>query len=346
MRLAHVNIKRYWIIVTALCFIMFNLQAQKPAYKLYSGEGKKSSYKKMLAAAAGSDVILFGEHHTNPISHWLQLELSTDLYGEVGDRLVMGSEMFEADNQLLLDEYFAGLITETKFEEEARLWKNYQTDYKPLVLLAKVEGLDFIATNIPRRYANSVFKQGLPVLDKLSLEAKSYMAPLPLEYDTALNCYRELMGGMDGVKETPMAAKKPAMPGEKMPATPGDTKPAMPGGTDGVHTAGKKMPPVTGGMGKGISTKLADAQAIKDATMSHFILENWSPGKVFIHYNGAYHSDNYESMNWFLERDSPGLKIVTISTVSQDEVNELEEESLGKADFIICVPSTMTKTSR
>ena len=80
--------------------------------------------------------------------------------------------------------------------------------------------------------------------------------------------------------------------------------------------------------------------------MSHFILENWQPGKLFIHYNGAYHSDEFESMYWFLKRDMPDLNIVTISTVSQDDVADLEDESLGKADFIIAVPSNMTQTHR
>jgi len=204
--------------------------------------------------------------------------------------------MFEADNQLLLDEYFAGLISEVKFEEEARLWKNYTTDYKPLVLLAKDNDLKFIATNIPRRYANSVYKQGVAVLDSLSNEAKRYIAPLPLAYDTSLNCYNQLIHG------------------------------AGPGGHGSVN--------------------LADAQAIKDATMTHFILENWQSGKLFVHYNGAYHSDDFESMNWFLLRANPELKIVTISTVEQDSLDELDEDSKEKADFIIAVPSSMTKTNR
>jgi len=75
-------------------------------------------------------------------------------------------------------------------------------------------------------------------------------------------------------------------------------------------------------------------------------MEYWQPGKLFIHYNGAYHSDEFESMNWFLKRANPDLKIVTISTVSQDDVELLDEESFGKADFIIAVPSSMTQTQR
>jgi uncharacterized iron-regulated protein len=277
-------------------FAVMSVYAQKPAYQLYRENGKKVKYEKMKEAASDADIVLFGEHHTNPISHWLQVELTRDLHEARGADLLLGAEMFEADNQLILNEYLAELITETKFEEEARLWKNYTTDYKPLVLFAKENKLAFIATNIPRRYANSVFKQGVGVLDELSEEALAFIAPLPLEYDTSLNCYNQLIHGE--------------------------------------------------GMGGHGSINMADAQAIKDATMTHFILENWQPGKLLIHYNGAYHSDEFESMNWFLLRENPELKIVTISTVSQDDVSELEEDSRGKADYIIAVPSTMTKTMR
>lgn len=270
---------------------------QKPAYQLFRENGKKVKYEKMVQASTDADIVLFGEHHTNPISHWLQIELTEALYEAKGEDLVLGAEMFETDNQLILNEYLTDLITETKFEEEARLWKNYKTDYKPLVLFAKENDLAFIATNIPRRYANSVLKQGVAILDSLSEEAKAYIAPLPLEYDTSLNCYNQL-----------------------------------------IHGEG-----MGGGHG---SINMADAQAIKDATMTYFMMQNWSSDKLFIHYNGAYHSDEFESMNWFLKRANPDLKIVTISTVTQDDLSALEEESQGKADFIICVPNSMTNTMR
>jgi len=298
-------------------FSVLAVNAQNPAYKLFREDGKKVNYEKMLEAASEADVVLFGEFHTNPISHWLQLELTTDLYQKRGADLILGAEMFEADNQLIMDEYLAGHISETKFEEEARLWKNYKTDYKPLVLLASEHELTFVATNIPRRYANMVFKKGVDALDNLSAEAKAYMAPLPLEYDRSLACYKQLMGSGGA----PMSGD----PG-------GDTR--------------KPMPDTLSPMAGHGSINLADAQAIKDATMSYFILKHWQPGKLFVHYNGAYHSDEFESMNWFLKRANPELKILTISTVSQDEVEQLEEESEGKADFIIAVPSNMTQTHR
>ena len=323
-------------------FTAFTITAQKPAYKLFREDGKKVKYEKMAEAAAAADIVLFGEYHTNPISHWIQLELTKDLFEARGEALILGAEMFEADNQLILNEYLTGQITEAKFEEEARLWKNYKTDYKPLVLVAKENELSFVATNIPRRYANMVFKRGVVSLDSLSAEAKSYIAPLPLEYDNSLECYKQLMGsgGSPMTKATmPKDAMHKSLIGDSIKAT-GDTISKMPMGETKMPMLSKSP---MGGHG---SANLADAQAIKDATMSHFIMENWKPGMILIHYNGAYHSDEFESMNWFLKRANPDLKIVTISTVSQDDVDVLDEDSEGKADFIIAVPSTMTQTSR
>jgi len=286
--------------------------AQKPAYRLFREDGKRARYEKMLESASGADIVLFGEYHTNPISHWLQLELTNDLYRARGASLIIGAEMFEADNQLIMDEYLSGKIAETQFEEEARLWNNYLTDYKPLVQIAKENGLEFVATNIPRRYANMVFKQGVASLDDLSPEAKSYIAPLPLEYDKSLNCYRQLIEA------------------------------AIPAG-DSSATSPMAM---AGPMGGHNSINLVDAQAIKDATMSYFIMKSWKPGKLFIHYNGAYHSDDFESIYWFLKQADRDLNIVTISTVSQDNIEKLEDENVGKASFIIAVPSDMTQTHR
>lgn len=89
---------------------------------------------------------------------------------------------------------------------------------------------------------------------------------------------------------------------------------------------------------------LPKAQAIKDATMAHFIMKNWSAGKIFIHYNGAYHSNNYQSIYWYLKKANPNLKIVTISTTTQAQLMSLDKEAMNTADFIIATPETMTRT--
>ncbi len=102
-----------------------------------------------------------------------------------------------------------------------------------------------------------------------------------------------------------------------------------------------KMIEMMGGHG---GSNMPKAQASKDATMAYFSLKAWQPGQLLIHYNGAYHSDYYDGINWYLKKANPSLKIATISTVTQKDISRLEKEHLGKADFIICVDEDMTTT--
>src|SRR5690606_19090127 len=117
------------------------------------------------------------------------------LYDQHPD-LVLGMEMFEADDQVVLDEYLSGDIQEKHLLSEAKVWDNYTTDYRPLVEFAREKKLKVVATNIPRRYANMVYRGGLQKLNILSEEAKKWMAPLPMQVDVTLPGYQALTHGM------------------------------------------------------------------------------------------------------------------------------------------------------
>lgn len=90
--------------------------------------------------------------------------------------------------------------------------------------------------------------------------------------------------------------------------------------------------------------KMPKAQAIKDATMAYFILKNRTENSLFLHYNGSYHSNNFQGIYWYLKHDNPALKIVTIATVSQKDITKLEKEYLLTADFIIVIDEDVIKT--
>ena len=286
-------IKRAFILL-AVAFILVAFKNDKPAYQIFNSVGENIKYSKMLDVIQNADVIFFGELHNNPICHWLQIELTKELFESKNGNLVLGGEMFEADNQLILNEYIEGKISDKSFKKEARLWSNYKTDYAPLVEFAKENQLKFIATNIPRRYASVVYKKGFEGLEDLSAEAKSYIAPLPVEYDPELEGYQAMLEDM------------------KMMA----------------H----------------VNENLPKSQAIKDATMAYSIAEAIENDKLFIHYNGTYHSNNHEGIIWYLEKYKPGLNIVTIASVEQEEIENLGEENENLADYIVVITESMTKT--
>lgn len=283
------------LLICIAIITLVSMKNDKPAYRLFEQNGNKTSYKDMLKEASEADIVFFGELHDNPICHWLEYEITADLYAERGKNLILGAEMFESDNQLIVNEYLGGLIKEKDFESQARLWPNYKTDYKRLLNFARDSSLAFIATNIPRRYAAMVNKGGFEALETLDKTAYQLIAPLPLRYDSTLSCYADMYKMMGG---TPTHA----------------------------------------------TSNIACAQDSKDATMAYFILKNFTKGKTFLHFNGSYHSDRFESILWHLKQADPTLKIVTISSVEQKDLDVLEKESEGLANFIIAIPETMSKT--
>ena len=188
---------RYVLIFWTLLLSATGLAQHKGAYKIFSSEGKEISFEKMLKLMHKSDLIFFGEIHNDPISHWLELQVVKSLY-ESNPNLVLAMEMFEADDQVVIDEYLSDLIEERQLLAEAKVWDNYTTDYKPLVDFAREKKLPLIASNIPRRYANIVYRKGIGVLDSLSETSKKFMVPLPIEIDLELKGYKAMITKMGG----------------------------------------------------------------------------------------------------------------------------------------------------
>ncbi|HIO59307.1 MAG TPA: hypothetical protein EYN28_03955 [Flavobacteriales bacterium] len=78
--------------------------------------------------------------------------------------------------------------------------------------------------------------------------------------------------------------------------------------------------------------------------MAHFISINLPENGIFLHYHGAFHSQNKEGIAWYLLQNNPDLKILTIASAEQESLESLDEENLGVADFIISTPMNLTKT--
>ena len=281
----------YFVSVIVSCFFVISSFSQHDAaFQLYNKKGKKVKYKKMIKVLAENDVVLFGELHDNPIAHWMQLQVTRSL--SASREIILGAEMFEADNQAVLNDYLNGVIDEKALDSLARLWVNYPTDYAPLVEWAKSESVPFIATNVPRTYASLVYKKGFEALDVLPADEKQWIAPLPIPYDANLSQYQamlEMMGGHGG---------------ENFPK----------------------------------------AQAIKDATMAHFIVSAWKENTTFIHFNGSFHSNYFEGIYWYLQQYKPGINVATINTVLVEDINSLDKTELETADFILAVDHEMTST--
>lgn len=179
-------------------------QGSPPAIRVYKSDGKAASLDEVVAAMGGAHAVFIGETHNDPATHTVELRLLEAAHArynspraEGSRRVILALEMFERDTQFVLDEYLAGLIAERHFLAASRPWKNYETDYRPLVEFARAHQLPVVASNAPERYVSRTGRLGRESLLQLGAEAKRWLAPLPYAQASAAYAdkFKRLMGG-------------------------------------------------------------------------------------------------------------------------------------------------------
>jgi uncharacterized iron-regulated protein len=178
---------------------VFSQNNMEQHYKIYDTRLKQIiSIDQIVTDMEKADVLFFGEEHNDSAGHYLENLIFQTLHKKFADKISLSLEMFETDGQLVLDEYLAGKIDESRFSKDVRLWSNYK-DYRPMIEYAKENKIPVIAANPPRRYVTMVSRRGMRSLDSLSKDAKKLLPKLP--YDTLNGHYREKF--MDIMKGRP-----------------------------------------------------------------------------------------------------------------------------------------------
>lgn len=189
---------RVLFLALAMMAPFFAFGADTLLYRIYDTANKQEiSLEELGRRASASDVLFFGEEHNDSVAHVLQHAVLQQL-DKLHPRVALSLEMFTTAEQLVLDEYLAGLITEKNLEADANLWKNY-ADYRPMVEYARENGLRVVAANAPRRYTNRVTRAGLSSLDELPHPSRALLAPLPI--DTLTGRYYDKFAGLMGGHE-------------------------------------------------------------------------------------------------------------------------------------------------
>lgn len=188
--------KRLTLIALIVLPLFVKSQDISQHYKIYDVKKQKTiNLDDIIADMANADVLFFGEEHNDSIGHYLEVNLFKKLAVAYGNKVGLTLEMFHTDVQPIINEYLAGIITEKNFIKEARAWNNYK-DYKPMVEFAKNEGIAVIGGNAATRYSNSVTRNGLEILTKLSASSKQFLPPTPI--DTLTGRYYEKFIGLLG----------------------------------------------------------------------------------------------------------------------------------------------------
>lgn len=144
-------------------------------YQLLSPTGSPLSLTALPQEIIDADVILVGEWHTHAAVHRFQTDLFKQL-SATNPKLALSMEQFSRDKQTVVDEYLTGQIGEQTLMSDANAWPNYESDYRPLVEIAKAERRDVIAANAPKPIVKCIGQQGISYVGKLDVDEKSWLA--------------------------------------------------------------------------------------------------------------------------------------------------------------------------
>jgi uncharacterized iron-regulated protein len=134
-----------------------------------------------------SDVVFVGEFHGNHAAHLLQMQLMAQLHAQRPQQ-ILSMEMFNRDQQSILNRYLDGEIGETYLIKEAPAWQNYTGSYRPLVEYAKSHFIPVIAANASADIVRCIGREGVTYPDKLTAPKRGYIAHEPFKENEA---YRE-----------------------------------------------------------------------------------------------------------------------------------------------------------
>ncbi|NPA71919.1 MAG: ChaN family lipoprotein [Gammaproteobacteria bacterium] len=144
------------------------------------------------------DVIFIGEFHGNHASHLLEAHLLQALHQQ-NTEITLSMEMFNRDQQALLDQYLDSEIGETFLINEAPAWQNYKGGYRPLIEYAKQNFIPVIAANASADIVRCIGRNGAGYLKKLSPHERRLIAATPFKDNKRYR--KKYMALMDTVRK-------------------------------------------------------------------------------------------------------------------------------------------------
>ena len=121
--------------------------------------GHKISFEQLIDAIAGSRIIYVGETHDNPASHQWQLDILSGLHRKNPQKMALAMEMFNPEQQQVLDSWVAGELSEEDFLRQVDWFTNWRMNfalYRPLLDYCRENRIPIVALNAPKSLVHQV----------------------------------------------------------------------------------------------------------------------------------------------------------------------------------------------
>jgi uncharacterized iron-regulated protein len=140
---------------------------------LHSRTGHYISQQQLFSDLTRYPLVYVGELHDNPASHRLQVEILKAMQARHPGKVALGMEMFNNEQQDVLDQWVAGELSEKEFLRESRWFDNWRSDfelYRELLEYSRDQRIPVIALNVPKALGRKVSMTPLDQLDEETRE--------------------------------------------------------------------------------------------------------------------------------------------------------------------------------
>jgi uncharacterized iron-regulated protein len=151
-------------------------------YRLLKPAGQPIELDQLVKELKDSDIIVIGEFHGNHGSHLLQMQLQAALHKQRPEQ-ILSLEMFNKDQQSILNRYLDGEVGEKYLINEAPAWPNYSASYRPMIEFSKHHLIPVVAANAAADIVRCIGRYGQGYVDILNPEEKGWIARSPFQDD-------------------------------------------------------------------------------------------------------------------------------------------------------------------
>jgi len=147
---------------------------------LHTATGHYIDQQQLFSSLTRYPLVYVGELHDNPASHRLQLEILKAMQARHPGQVALGMEMFNNEQQVALDQWVAGELSEKEFLRESRWFENWGSDfelYRELLEFSREQQIPVIGLNVPKALGRKV---SMTPLDQLDSETREQLPEMDM----------------------------------------------------------------------------------------------------------------------------------------------------------------------
>lgn len=155
-------VRMFLLITVSLWFLVTSSSAHP--HILHVATGEMLDFRQLIEKLEQTPVVFIGEHHDHGGHHQMQLEVIRALAKR--QKIAIGLEMFQAEDQQALDDWIVGTSSSEEFRQIYQRNWGWWSLYEPIFSYARQERIPMVGLNLPRSITRQVALSGFSSLDQ------------------------------------------------------------------------------------------------------------------------------------------------------------------------------------